>query len=392
MTRFAITGVGSISPLAHDPDGLAEALEAGRRAIGEASLDGLPSEGARCVGRVLDFDAAPYVPPRRARRLDPTSVRAVSAARQVLGAAGLEEGDDRLGVILGTSTAGASPMVRFLTELFRVSPEAAPPFEFPNTVANAPASHISIELGLIGPNATLNHSESVMGQALLWGRSWLEAGRCDRLLVGAADEWTPYQQVGFEQVGALRRGAEARLDDPGIVLSEGATLLCLENEGDARERGASALAHVAGVGLAQVSGEPFRWHPDAAALRRAIEAALEDAGLSAADLGSVFLAANGVPEMEAAELRALEELLGDRGLAATGVKGAVGERAASGALSVAAAALARQRRRLPPFAGGALEHRIGAVRLLDRATELPDGATLVLLYGAGGNLAAILLT
>jgi len=389
-TPLAVTGIGSISPLGEGGEALATALEAGRSGLSEVAEEGgVPCHG--WAGRIPSFDSSPYIPPSRARRLDRASRFAVAAAVEALRASGLaEDGSIRegLAVLMGTSSAGSGPLTVFLEALFRLSPEAAPPFEFPNTVANAPASHISIELGLRGPNTTLSHGESVLGQALLWGRLLLAEGRATSLLTGAVDEWNPYYQLGYSQLGALR---ERRTGGGGTVLSEGSTVLILEGEEGARRRGAQILARIRGLAVGSARGEPYRWVADVPALTRVITQALDDAGLGAGDVGSVFLGANGVEEMEDAEATALAEIFAGHRLAATGVKGAVGERAVSGALGLAAAVLARHRGVLPPYASGARESWPEPVGILRRATPRPPGATLLVLYGFGGDCAAIVL-
>jgi hypothetical protein len=95
--------------------------------------------------------------------------------------------------------------------------------------------------------------------------------------------------------------------------------------------------------------------------------------------------------MEQAEAAALDALFGGRRLPATGLKGALGERAVSGAASVALAALARSRGLLPPHAGGALLSWPAAVEPCRGPTPHPPGATLVVLYGFGGNCGAVVL-
>ena len=151
------------------------------------------------------------------------------------------------------------------------------------------------------------------------------------------------------------------------------------------------LATLSGVGVSSAPGEPFRWVADRSALRRAIHAALEDAELEPAQVGSVFLAANGLEAMEKLEAEVLGEIFSTP-LAATGIKGAVGERACSGALSLAVATLARHRGTLPPYAGGALNRWPKPIQILETPTSRPPGATLVVLYGFGGNFAALVVT
>ncbi len=408
MKPLAITGIGSISPLAVEPEGLLAALDAQRNGLRccelEAELEAVLRAGqvdpVVWAGRVLDFDYRPYIHPMKARRLDHTSRMAVGAARQALTGAGLdgEEGldgrmVDGLGVMIGTSSAGSGPLALFLDALFRQSPEAAPPFEFPNTVANAPAGHISLQLGLRGANSTLSHSEAVVAQTLLFGAMMIEEGRCSHLLAGACDEWNGYYQAGYCQLGALRSAPQSSIPTAGdgMLLSEGATLLVLEPAASATARGARAVATLRGVAVGSAPGEPFRWVADADRLEGVLRQALEGACMTPGEIGSVMLAANGVRAMEAAEAQALSRLFAGRHLLAGGVKGALGERAVSGAVSVAVAALAQQRGQLPPFAGGTNAAWPDCIVPAERVTPLAGGATLVVLYGSGGNYGAVVV-
>ena len=95
--------------------------------------------------------------------------------------------------------------------------------------------------------------------------------------------------------------------------------------------------------------------------------------------------------MEEAEAQALAAVFGARAIPAAGLKALVGERAVSGALTLAAAALARRRGRLFPFAGGALDRPSPALRPLTTSEGHPPGSTLVLLCGYAGNFGAIVL-
>ena len=77
---------------------------------------------------------------------------------------------------MGTGSAGAGALTEFLRVLFVESPEAAPPFHFPNTVANAPASQVSIELKLFGPNVTITQKDPSALNALLYATLALSSG------------------------------------------------------------------------------------------------------------------------------------------------------------------------------------------------------------------------
>lgn len=404
MKPLAITGIGSISPLGLEPQSLLAALDARRCALlrtepeGPLAADLQAGSGkpVTWVGRVLGFDSKPYIHPMKARRLDATSRMAVAASWQALANANLgrvgeldEAMADGLGLMIGTSSAGSGPLTVFLDALFRQSPEAAPPFEFPNTVANAPAGHISLQLGLRGPNSTLSHSEAVVAQTLLFGAMMIEEGRCSHLLAGACDEWNPFYQAGYSQLGALRDHPTA---GGGMLLSEGATLLALEPPATAQTRGVTPVATVRGVAVGSTPGEPFRWVADADRLEAVCRQALDSAGMTPREIGSVMLAANGVEAMEEAEAQALNRLFASRRLVASGVKGALGERAVSGAVSVAVAALSQQRGQMPPYAGGAIDHWGPSIVPAQGATPIGRAATLVVLYGSAGNFGAVVVS
>ncbi len=393
LTPLSITGLGCVTALGHSPEQVLDALEAGESGIRDLLPDEVPNCQARLAARVVGFDSGSYLPAMRARRLDRASLFAVAAVKQALDDARFpedQERNERLGLVMGTSSAGSGPLTTFLEAAFRISPLDAPPSEFPNTVANAPAGHVSIELGLKGPSTTLTQKQSVVAPALLYAQMMIALGRCNAVLAGTTDEWCAVYQRGYDQLGALRIEGESSQGD-GMVLAEGAATVLLESEAYASRRGSRPFARLLGVGMASSPGATYRWVPDSEAMVRAILLALEEAGLQPPDVGSVWLAANGVAAMESIEASALQRVFPRQSLVATGLKGALGECATSGAASVALAALARQRKRLPPFSGPRSIAWPASVGLLDHLAPSPDGATLVLTYGAGGTFGAILI-
>src|SRR5260370_15941686 len=94
---------------------------------------------------------------------------------------------ESIGSAMGTGSAGAGALTEFLRVLFVESPEAAPPFHFPNPVANAPASQASIELKIYGPNVTITQKDPSGLNALLFAALAIGSGRAQGLRHGAAD-------------------------------------------------------------------------------------------------------------------------------------------------------------------------------------------------------------
>jgi len=369
-SRGVFTGTGAVCPLGRSAPEFYRRLlagESGVRPMTEEERRGLQATHvARCDG----FTPQPEIPPMKARRFDRGSQFAIVACAQAIAESGYEVAKDpeSIGIALGTGSAGAGALTEFLRVLLTESPEAAPPFHFPNTVANAPASQVSIDLKVFGPNVTVTQKDPSALNALLFASLAIGAGRARAMLAGGVDEWNPFYALGFDRVSALRGQKRAS----GIVQGEGAFAVVLEDEAAARSRGARGLARLAGLAAAGVPTDPYRFAPDPDAMTRAMSGALADAGVSPADIGLVFPSRDGVDDMDAAEADALRRLFGTPPPEIE-VKRAIGEMAASGGGQLVAACRAVADSG-GPFAGSGRPRR-----------------ALVNSFGAGGNFLAAVI-
>ena len=365
MPVVVITGASAVTALGRTLAATRTALAAGGSAVASVDGPGVPERSQRSpAARIGAFTTEPELPKGKARRLDRGSQYAMVAARQCLLDAGyaMAGREERTGILLGTGSAGAGPLTEFERQMAVESPEAASPFLFPNTVSNAPASQVAIELSIRGPNVTITQKDPAPLNALFYARMLLEDGRADALLVGAADEWNLDYHLAYERVRATRTA-----DRPGFVLGEGAAVILVEDEAAARERGACAFARVASVVSRGAPVSPQRRRADPAALSAAMRLALEEAGVSPANVGLVHLSRNGVPWTDDAEEAALAEVFGARRPRTAAIKEALGENPAIVAVQLA----------------------LGA----DALREAPSlGAVLVNAFGAGGNVLAAVLT
>ena len=368
--RGLVTGTGAVCPLGRSAADFYRRLRAGESAIRPMTAEERGSLQATHVARCDGFVPQPEIPPMKARRFDRGSQFAIVACAQALAESGYDPTRDpeSIGIALGTGSAGAGALTEFLRVLLTDSPEAAPPFHFPNTVANAPASQVSIELKLHGPNVTVTQKDPSAVNALLFAALALSSGRARAMLAGGVDEWNPVYALGFDRVGALR-GEKRR---SGIVQGEGAFAVVLEEEESASARGATGLARVAGIGVAGVPTEPYRFAPDPGAMMRAMRAALADAGVEANGIGLLLPSRDGVEAMDAAEADAVRRVFGATP-AELAVKPAIGEMAAAGAGQIVAACRA-------------LADPDGPLA----RSEYPRRA-LVNSFGAGGNFLAAVL-
>jgi len=317
--RFAITAVGVVSPLGVGEAAFFAALDAGASA---ATVD---SDGI-ATARIGDFGAKQQIAPGSLRRLPRLSQMAIVAGKEALANAALPYDNTRVGVVLGTGLGTLEETIGFMRGYLEGGPEAASPLLFPSSVMNAAAGQLALECKLRGVNSTVNHRDASPLSALTMACDLLELGRADALVVGAVDELSGPALAGYRKLG---------IGD--VVVGEGAAMLIVEREDDARKRGARIRAVVAGrgergddrarVGFAGGGG----WAEAARVVRQA-------AGERAIDL--VMSGANG-SGYDAREADALR----DGGVSATtaAVVPRVGESFSSGAQRLVAALHALER-------------------------------------------------
>jgi 3-oxoacyl-[acyl-carrier-protein] synthase II len=113
-------------------------------------------------------------------------------------------------------------------------PAMASPILFPETVFNAPASHVASYLEISGPVSTLIGEPNIIAEALRLAQTWMDLGLVEQCLVIGAEEadWLSTEGVTYY--------------DKRLVVSEGAGALLLAQSGD-------------GPRLQNLSG-PFAYH------------------------------------------------------------------------------------------------------------------------------------
>lgn len=339
--RPVITGLGAVGPWGSGASALASALASGRTSLQPLGSSGPllacrelalePGTGAGWAGRAEDEGFAAWVPARAARRMSRPSRMAVAAARMALADAGLAGADGeiasddeaarealtRAAVVLSTAYGPSSVTEELEDQILLQNPEAASPFLFAESVANAPAAQVARLSGARGANLTVTAREAGTLMAVRQAAGELAAGRTELALAGTVDEITPLLQVVLDRFGSLARGRRpgeppvARPFDrrrTGFVTGEGATVAVLESPESARRRGRAVLATVAAAaGAFDPSAPRHGWGTGHASLGRALRRLLERSGVSPSGIDLIVAGASGSiagDRLEALTLRA----------------------------------------------------------------------------------------
>ncbi|MDD5250939.1 MAG: beta-ketoacyl synthase N-terminal-like domain-containing protein, partial [Rhodocyclaceae bacterium] len=256
MRSVFVTGLGLISPLGHDIDTAFDAAMSARSAVRPLTALGLPDQ----VGAPADFDPAPWFTRMQLTGLDRVSQFAVAAASLAVGDAGLDAktwDGERVGVYLGCGMGGSESIDGAYRQLYGEG-RRVPPLTVVAGMGNAPASHVSLRLGIRGPVMTYamacTSSAAAIGEAL----KALRCGEVDIAIAGGAEAPLSFGTVRAWE--ALRTLAAPDPADPGrsckpfsahrsgLVLGEGAAMLVLE--GGERIGKRRARARLAGYGNA----------------------------------------------------------------------------------------------------------------------------------------------
>jgi 3-oxoacyl-[acyl-carrier-protein] synthase II len=345
MERIAITGIGLITPIGIGKESFwANALK-GVSGIREISSFDTARFSSHKGAEVREFNPSDFISSSNERKMDRLSHIAVAGARLALEDAGLKEFSrkDRAGVVIGTAYGSLKSTSQYLNGLVDYGPSRANPFIFPNTVSNAPASYIAIELGIKGPNVTVVHKQSSAEQAIFYGYNLLRRKKADIIIAGGCDEicWILYQV--HDIIGVLSQGNEHSSPYDrfrnGMVLGEGAGFLILERMEDAVKRNARMYAEIAGFGFYGTHAPLLGWDEEPTGLCKAMEGAIKNGGLVPEDIDYISASADSSRLLDALESKAVKSIFGNSSPPASSIKSMIGEIGASGGIKMAVASL-----------------------------------------------------
>lgn len=368
LQRVVVTGMGALTPLGEDVPSLWNGLEHCRSGV---RLLDVP-----WAQRLNSALAAPVVSPveshfTKLRRLtlDRVAQLALLAAKQAIIQAGMDfsgEAGLQCGVFWGTGMGGATTLEQAYQESLLDSQARPRPTTIVAFMANGSTGQLGIEYHIRGPSFT--YSSACSSSAVALGEAFLAVrhGRVRYALAGGSEAiLTLGVMKAWESLHTLAKlDPEApetscrpfAKDRSGFILGEGAAALMLESEASARARGATILAEIVGYGNSTDAGHITQ--PDAGGQARAMQAALQMAGLQADQVGAINAHGTGTLVGDKVETAALKAVFGAHAyhIPVSATKALHGHlMGASGAVEMVASLGALQRQVVPPTAH--LTHR-----------------------------------
>jgi nodulation protein E len=357
LRRVAITGLGVISAIGANREEFWESLKAGRAGIGP--LQSIPAGQLRFANgaEVCGYEPSNHFEEKELSLLDRFAQFGVVAARAAVQDAGIEwnqELRESTCIVTGSCVGGQTTEDKGFVDLYRNDSPRVNPFTIPRTMANAAASRISLEFGIVGPTYTIStacsSSNHAIGQAF-----WMVRNGAAKLALAGGSE-------AIFSLGFLKAWEAMRVISPdtcrpfskdrrGLILGEGGAMLVLEPLEAAVGRGAHIYAELIGFGM---SSDAFHiTQPSADGAARAMRAALSDAAIAPEEVGYINAHGTATQANDSTETAAIRKVFAghaDR-LAVSSTKSMHGHAlGAAGALEGVACALALDRGILPPTA------------------------------------------
>jgi len=336
--RIVVTGIGPVTPIGTGKESYWRALLQGTSGVDRIDFPNHNMEKfrTRIAASIKDFSFGDHIPVHKGDRyLSKASQFALVAAKTAMQDAELEliprEGIEgryhtnssdpfKIGVIMGV---GAEDM-QIVEDTYRVLLEHGPrrvsPFALPHVYTSSVVSNVAERFGLKGATHVVSSACASASHAMAVSYDRLQSGPEELILSGGADACvTPFTFCGFMALRAM----SARNDEPqkasrpfdlhrdGFVMGEGAGAIILEELEHAFKRGAPIYAELAGYGMTADAYHIAEPEPAGASLSKAIERALEMAGVAPGEIDYINPHGTSTKLNDATETDAIKNVLGE---------------------------------------------------------------------------------
>ena len=312
--RVAITGLGVISAAGLNVQEFWTTMREGRPAIKPITAVSPSLLRFTNAAEITDFNPEQYFEPKEVQFLDPFAQYGVAAAREAIRDAAIEwtqELKENTAIITGSCLGGKQTEDDGYVQVYQERNTRFNPLTIPRAMANAAASRISLEYGLVGPTYTIStacsSSNHAIGQAYWMVRNGgaemaITGGSEDVFALGVLHAWGAMRVVSPDTCRPFSK------DRRGLILGDGGGMLVLEPLEAARARGAHVYAEIVGFGMS--SDAHHITQPTSEGASRAIRKALEDAGMQPEEVGYINAHGTGTQANDCTETTAIRNVFG----------------------------------------------------------------------------------
>lgn len=324
LKRVVVTGIGALTPIGNNLQEYWNGLVNGVSGAGNITRFNAEKFKTRFACELKNFDPLDFLDKKESRKIDRFTQTALVVSDQAVLDAGINGQNvnvDRVGVVFASGIGG---IITFQEEVSNFARgDGTPrfnPFFIPKMILDIAAGHISMRHGFRGPNFAVVSACASSTNAIMESFDLIRLGKADIILSGGAESVIIEAGVGgFNAMKALSE----RNDDPatasrpydkdrdGFVMGEGAGVLVLEELEHALKRGAKIYCEIAGCGATADAHHITAPHPEGLGAKNVMNAALQDAGMTAADIDYINTHGTSTPLGDIAEVKAIIDVFGE---------------------------------------------------------------------------------
>ena len=320
--RVVITGMGALSPIGNDAQTNWENALKGVNGIDTITRVDTEEYNVHLAGELKDFNIEDHISKKDARRMDRFTQYAVVAARQAVEDANLTINDDnanRIGVWIGSGIGGMETFEVAHTILKNKGPRRVSPFFVPMLIPDMATGQVSIDLGAKGPNGSTVTACATGTNSIGEAFKIIQRGAADAMITGGTEAPITHMALaGFSASRALSTNDDKETacrpfqeGRDGFIMGEGAGILVIESLESAQARGAQIYAEIVGYGSTGDAYHITAPGPEGEGGSRAMQAALDDAGIEAKDIQYLNAHGTSTPVGDLYEIKAIKNTFGD---------------------------------------------------------------------------------
>ena len=301
---ITFSAAGMVSSLGNNLDEIAQNLQANTAPGLVPDRDGWLQQGECWVGCVTG--ELPEMPSEMAQynsRNNRLLLAALAQIRPQVDEVIARFGNERVAVILGTSTSGLDEGDRMVSGSQSGNPPAA--YRYGQQELGDPSRFLSDYLQLFGPALTISTACSSSARAIITGKRLIESGMVDAAIVGGADSLSRMPVNGFNSLESLSntRCKPFSAERNGITIGEAGALILLTQQ--------PGKVQLLGVGESSDAWHMSAPHPEGEGAIRAIEMALREAKLTAQDIGYINMHGTATRLNDEIEAKVVNQLFGE---------------------------------------------------------------------------------
>ena len=324
--RVVVTACSAITPIGRTKEDILHHLNHGISGVKVLREDDVltPYIHSKVFGTV-DYPITYDFKRQHRKTMGPVAYYACQVAKEVIEASGLDETfvtSGRLGVAFG-STHGSPTVQRSIYRTFfsgsRTGVSSIGAVDYLKSMVHTTAVNITKMFGITGRVISSSTACTTSSQSIGYGYEMVKYGMQDAMICGGADEYDTTTVAVFDNLLAC---STAFNDTPhltprpfdekrdGLVVSEGAGAVLLEEYGHARARGADILGEVIGFSCNNNGGDLIL--PNINGIIETIRLGLADAKIDAGDVDAVSAHATGTKMGDVIEAQAIHHHYGNR--------------------------------------------------------------------------------